>query len=188
MKKLELIKEHLIISFDENLFVVGYDSGNIEIYSGKDISLIKSINERKSRINVIKCSKNNLIACATQDEKANNIIDVYFTSLNKFCTLLGAQNKIDGLDWSEDSKYLVTFKTNGSSSVGGVTNQVSIGCDTFTNVTCTIKVPTIEREGFEKLGFNTNANATTGTVSVGAQLDVNSSNSGTNYYAITKKE
>ena len=110
-------------SFDENLFVVGYDSGNIEIYSGKDISLIKSINERKSRINVIKCSKNNLIACATQDEKANNIIDVYFTSLNKFCTLLGAQNKIDGLDWSEDSKYLVTFSHEKECRIFSVLND-----------------------------------------------------------------
>ena len=96
-------------SSDEKLFIVGYDSGNIEVYSGNDISLTKSKKERNKKINVLKCSKNDLIACATQDEKGNNIIDVYFTSLNKFCTLTGAQNQIDGLDWSEDSKYIVTF-------------------------------------------------------------------------------
>ena len=77
--------------------------------TGNDISLTKSKKERNKKINVLKCSKNDLIACATQDEKGNNIIDVYFTSLNKFYTLTGAQNQIDGLDWSEDSKYLVTF-------------------------------------------------------------------------------
>ena len=96
-------------SSDEKLFIVGYDSGNVEVYSGNDISLITSKKERNKKINVLKCAKNDLIACATTDEKGNNIIDVYFTSLNKFCTLTGAQNQIDGLDWSEDSKYLVTF-------------------------------------------------------------------------------
>ena len=29
--------------------------------------------------------------------------------MKKYCTLVGAQNNIDGIDWSEDSKYIVTF-------------------------------------------------------------------------------
>ena len=96
-------------SINENIFIIGFDNGNINIYSGKDFSFIDQIKERKNKINVIKCSKDELIACATKDERGNNIIDVYFQSLNKYCTLQGAQNNIDGMDWSEDSKYLVTF-------------------------------------------------------------------------------
>ena len=110
-------------SSDENLFIIGYDSGNIEVYSGNDISLIKSFKERNKRINVIKCSNKDLIACATRDEKGNNIIDVYFTSMNKFCTLTGAQNQIDGLDWSEDSKYIVTFSHEKECRVFSVLND-----------------------------------------------------------------
>ena len=32
-----------------------------------------------------------------KDERGNNIIDVYFNSMNKYCTLIGAQNVINGL-------------------------------------------------------------------------------------------
>ena len=96
-------------SYNEDIFVVGFDSGKIQFFSGIDFSLTEEIKERNNQINVIKCSKNGLIACATKDGKGNNIIDVYFNSYKKYCTLEGAQNNIDGFDWSEDSKYIVSF-------------------------------------------------------------------------------
>ena len=96
-------------TINEDNFIVGFDSGNIKQLSGINFSIKKSIKERKDQINVIKCSKNELIACSTKDLKGNNVIDVYFNSMKKYCTLVGAQNNIDGIDWSEDSKYIVTF-------------------------------------------------------------------------------
>jgi WD40 repeat protein len=95
--------------FKEDIFVVGFDSGKIKFFSGIDFSLINEINERNNQINVIKCSRDGLIACGTKDGKGNNVIDIYLSSMKKFGTLMGAQNKIDGIDWSEDSKYLVSF-------------------------------------------------------------------------------
>ena len=79
--------------YREDIFVVGFDSGKIIFYSGNDFSLVNEIKERNSQINVIKCSRDGLIACGTKDEKGNNVIDIYLNSMKKY----------------EDSKYLVSF-------------------------------------------------------------------------------
>ena len=100
-------------SFKEDKFIVGFDSGDIKFFDAINFSVIDKIKERNNTINVIKCSNTDLVACATNDEKGNHVIDVYFIeSKNKYCTLRGAQNNIDGIDWSEDGKYLVSFSHN----------------------------------------------------------------------------
>ena len=90
-----------------NLFVVGFDNGIMKFYTTeKTCIMIKELKKenRKYPITVIKYNEQDtLLACATKDEKGNNIIDVYFwDSLNIFATLRGAQNQINGLDWSKD--------------------------------------------------------------------------------------
>ena len=100
-------------SFNEDTFIVGFDSGNIYFYNAKNFSLVNEIKGKNNKINVVKCSNNDLAACATIDEKGNNVIDIYFIdSTKKYCSLKGAQNNIDGIDWSENSKYLVSFSHN----------------------------------------------------------------------------
>ena len=98
-------------SINEDIFAVGFNSGIIKFYSSLDFHLERELRERKSPINVIKYSKDDqLVAFATNDEKGNNIIDIYFTSsYNKYGTLTGAQKQINGFDWSEDGKYIVSY-------------------------------------------------------------------------------
>ena len=98
----------------ENIFVVGFDNGKMRFYSTeKNLTMIKEFQKEKRNnpITVIKYNdKDTLLACATKDEKGNNIIDIYFwDSLNLYATLTGAQNEINGLDWSEDGHFLVTY-------------------------------------------------------------------------------
>ena len=104
----------LTFSNKEDCFVVGFNNGNIRLYScSSAIKIKKDINDedRTYPITVMKYSKDDdLLACATKDEKGNNIIDVYFaSSFNKYCTFTGAQNQIDGLDWSEKGDFIVSF-------------------------------------------------------------------------------
>ena len=54
--------------------------------------------------------------------------------------------------------------------------------------TCNVTAPTITRDWWTKLWFNTSASATTSTLNQWASLEVSSANNWTTYYAITKKE
>ena len=98
-------------SINEDIFAVGFNTGNIKFYSSLDFHLERELVERKFPINVIKYSKDDkLVAFATNDERGNNIIDIYYTSsYNKYGTLTGAQKQINGFDWSSDGKYIACY-------------------------------------------------------------------------------
>ena len=116
------------ISRSENYLAIGFNSGNIKFYSTLDFQIGKDLKERTDPITAIKFSKDDdLIACATKDERGNNVIDIYFTSsYNKFGTLKGAQNTINGLDWSEDGKYIVCFSHEKECRVFSVIDKFMI--------------------------------------------------------------
>ena len=115
-------------SIDESIFAVGFDSGTIRFYSTKDFRIEKELKERLSPIKVIKYSKDNdLVACASKDERENNIIDIYFASTyNKFCTLKGEIKEIEGLDWSEDGKHIVAFSREKECRIFSVIDKFMI--------------------------------------------------------------
>ena len=101
-------------SNEGNIFVVGFDNGIMRFYSTENICTMKKefkMDNRKNPITVIKYNEqDNLLACATKDEKGNNVIDVYFwDSLNLFSSITGAENQINGLDWSEDGHFLAAY-------------------------------------------------------------------------------
>ena len=98
-------------SKQENIFAVGFNTGIIRFYSTSDFHVEKELKESNNSISAIKYSKDDdLIACATKDDNGNNIIDLFKTdSFYHYGTLHGAQKQIDGLDWSENSKFLVSF-------------------------------------------------------------------------------
>ena len=83
----------------------------IKFYSTSDFHVLREIKQRSNPITAVKYSKDDqLVACATKDERGNNIIDVYFSnSFNKYATLEGAQKQINGLDWTEDGKFIASF-------------------------------------------------------------------------------
>jgi len=101
-------------SNEGNIFVVGFDNGIMRFYSTENICTMKKefkMDNRKNPITVIKYNEqDNLLACATKDEKGNNVIDVYFwDSLNLFSSITGAENQINGLDWSKDGHFLAAY-------------------------------------------------------------------------------
>ena len=107
----DLIPTSSTFSNKEDYLVVGFNTGAIRFYSTPNNILKKEIKERTSPITAIKFYKDdNKLACATKDERGNPIIDLYINdTFYKYCTLTGAQNQIDGLDWSDDGEYIVTF-------------------------------------------------------------------------------
>ena len=103
-------------SYKEDYLLVGFSAGIIRFYS------IPNFNEDKSKeikvsnfpITVIKYYKDdNKLACATKDVKGNAVIDIFINNnKDKYCSIVGAQNEIDGLDWSDDGNYIVSFSHN----------------------------------------------------------------------------
>lgn len=90
---------------------------------------------------------------------------------------------------ASDSKSLIaTFYANGATNVGNSVSYISLGCDAINNGSCKFKAPKIVRKGFEILGWNTNADATTGILANEGELTLDLTNNGIEYYAITKKD
>ena len=115
-------------SIDESKFVVGFETGMIRFYSTIDFHIEKELRERLFPITVIKYSKDNdLFACASKDERQNNIIDIYFSkSYNKYCTLTGEIKEIKGLDWSEDGKHIAAFSLEKECRIFSVVDKFMI--------------------------------------------------------------
>ena len=113
------------------------------------------------------------------------------TSMNNEIISIKKIKSVTQATFGEVNEHVITFHANGATSVGGSSNFISIGCDTFTNSTCTIRVPSIERDEFTKVGFGESANSTTANYLVGQDIlfNDNISNNGIkeNYYAITSK-
>ena len=101
-------------SNQENIFVVGFDTGKMRFYSAdKTCKMIREfqMDKRKNPITVIKYNdRDTLLACATKNEKGNNVIDIYFwDSLNLYASITGSQNQINGLDWSKNGNFIVAY-------------------------------------------------------------------------------
>lgn len=113
------------------------------------------------------------------------------TSMNNEIITIKKIKSVTQATFGEVNEHVITFHANGATSVGGSSNFISIGCDTFTNSTCTIRVPSIERDEFTKVGFGESANSTTADYLVGQDIlfNDNMSNNGvkSDYYAITSK-
>ena len=75
--------------------------------------------------------------------------------------------------------YVATFVKNGATEIG----STSLSCTVSSGTTCTVQAPSITRSGYTILGWNTNANATTGT-QVGNLITLSGNET---YNAITRK-
>lgn len=114
------------------------------------------------------------------------------TSMNNEIITIKKIKSVTQATFGEVNEHVITFHANGATSVGGSSDFISIGCDTFTNSTCTIRVPSIERDGFTKAGFGESANSTTSDYLVGQDIlfndNISNNDVKSDYYAITKKD
>ena len=114
-----------------SILVIGFDTGKLRFYSTDNIkTMIKEfqMDNRKSPITVIKYNEQDtLLACATTDEKGNNVIDIYFwDSLNLYASIIGAKNQINGLDWSKDGHFLVAYSHQKECNVFNILDKSMI--------------------------------------------------------------
>ena len=75
--------------------------------------------------------------------------------------------------------FKATFDKNGATSIG----SSSLSCNT-TGSSCTVKAPSIKRDGYTIVGWNTSKNATTAQYKVGSTITLTKN---TTFYAITTK-
>ena len=114
------------------------------------------------------------------------------TSMNNEIISIKKIKSVTQATFGEVNEHVITFHANGATSVGGSSNFISIGCDTFTNSACTIRVPSIERDEFTKVGFGESANSTTANYLVGQDIlfndNISNNDIKSDYYAITSKD
>ena len=81
--------------------------------------------------------------------------------------------------------YAITGKTvTATFSPSSYVSSTSASCTMYnTSTSCTIKTPNISRPNYASLGFNTNSNASNGSIGANANSNINSN---VTYYAITR--
>lgn len=87
--------------------------------------------------------------------------------------------EVKGSSTSTNKTFKATFDKNGATSIG----SSSLSCNT-TGSSCTVKAPSIKRDGYTIVGWNTSKNATTAQYKVGSTITLTKN---TTFYAITKK-
>ena len=126
--------------------------------------------------------KSNDPSIATVDSNGVVTAKKQGTTLIVATTIDGGKRANAGITVKSKKTFTATFKTNGSNSISKSTASciTSNGSDT-----CTIKTPTITRNGgYTILGWSTASNATSATIKTNQQITLNGNKT---YYAITKK-
>ena len=83
----------------------------------------------------------------------------------------------------EVSVYKITFKKGTADKIDNEINDISKLCTAEKNKTCIITSPTIEKSGYDIVGWNNNENATTSNWDVGKTKTIGNTDI---YYPITK--
>ena len=87
------------------------------------------------------------------------------------------------LIYKEFSLYKTTFNKGNADKIGGQTNNIELMCLANKGETCSITSPSIEKSGYQVIGWNTNSSATTSSWNVNTTKSINSTKV---YYPILK--
>ena len=172
---------------------ITYDNSNIK---GDSYYYFKSSINATSNINASSCTLNNDNTFNCNNDNTTNInSNAWYKTTNKDIELTySTSGKVNVIartydksnNYAESKKdfnvYKAIFKKGSVDKIGNGTTDITKICLAETSGTCTIKSPTIEKLGYNVVGWNTNANATTS--SWNANTDKNNVN-GT-YYPIVK--
>ena len=83
----------------------------------------------------------------------------------------------------EISVYKIIFKKGSADTIGGVTTDIEKLCTAEKSKTCSAVSPSIEKNGYEIIGWNTSNSATTSSWNVNTSKSISANST---YYPITK--
>ena len=172
---------------------ITYNKDNIK---GDSYYYFKSNKNATSNVNVSSCTLNNDNTFNCNNDNTTNInSNVWYKTTNKDIELTyNASGKVNIVartydksnNYAESNKdfnvYKVIFKKGSVDKIGNGTTDITKMCLADVSGTCSIKSPTIEKLGYNVVGWNTNANATTSSWNA----NTNKNNVNGTYYPIVK--
>ena len=172
---------------------ITYNNDNIK---GDSYYYFKSSINATSNVNVSSCTLNNDNTFNCNNDNTTNInSNAWYKTTNKDIELtystsgkvnIVARTYDKSNNYAESKKdfnvYKAIFKKGSVDKIGNGTTDITKICLAETSGTCSIKSPTIEKLGYNVVGWNTNANATTSSWNV----NTDKNNTSGTYYPIVK--
>ena len=172
---------------------ITYDNSNIK---GDSYYYFKSSINATSNVNVSSCTLNNDNTFNCNNDNTTNInSNAWYKTTNKDIELtystsgkvnIVARTYDKSNNYAESKKdfnvYKAIFKKGSVDKIGNGTTDITKMCLADISGTCSIKSPTIEKLGYNAVGWNTNANATTSSWNA----NTNKNNVNGTYYPIVK--
>ena len=172
---------------------ITYNNDNIK---GDSYYYFKSNKNATSNVNVSSCTLNNDNTFNCNNDNTTNInSNAWYKTTNKDIELtystsgkvnIVARTYDKSNNYAESNKdfnvYKVIFKKGSVDKIGNGTTDITKMCLADVSGTCSIKSPTIEKLGYNVVGWNTNANATTSSWNA----NTNKNNVNGTYYPIVK--
>ena len=172
---------------------ITYDNSNIK---GDSYYYFKSSINATSNVNVSSCTLNNDNTFNCNNDNTTNInSNAWYKTTNKDIELtystsgkvnIVARTYDKSNNYAESKKdfnvYKAIFKKGSVDKIGNGTTDITKMCLADISGTCSIKSPTIEKLGYNVVGWNTNANATTSSWNA----NTNKNNVNGTYYPIVK--
>ena len=172
---------------------ITYDNSNIK---GDSYYYFKSSINATSNVNVSSCTLNNDNTFNCNNDNTTNInSNAWYKTTNKDIELtystsgkvnIVARTYDKSNNYAESNKdfniYKAIFKKGSVDKIGNDTTDITKMCLADISGTCSIKSPTIEKLGYNVVGWNTNASATTSSWNA----NTNKNNVNGTYYPIVK--
>ena len=172
---------------------ITYNKDNIK---GDSYYYFKSNKNATSNVNVSSCTLNNDNTFNCNNDNTTNInSNAWYKTTNKDIELTyNAGGKVNIVartydksnNYAESNKdfnvYKVIFNKGIADKIGDGISDITKMCLADVSGTCSIKSPTIEKLGYNVVGWNTNANATTSSWNA----NTNKNNVNGTYYPIVK--
>ncbi len=172
---------------------ITYDNSNIK---GDSYYYFKSSINATSNVNVSSCTLNNDNTFNCNNDNTTNInSNAWYKTTNKDIELtyntsgkvnIVARTYDKSNNYAESKKdfnvYKVIFNKGIADKIGDGISDITKICLADISGTCSIKSPTIEKLGYNVVGWNTNANATTSSWNA----NTNKNNVNGTYYPIVK--
>ena len=172
---------------------ITYDNSNIK---GNSYYYFKSNKNATSNVNVSSCTLNNDNTFNCNNDNTTNInSNAWYKTTNKDIELtystsgkvnIVARTYDKSNNYAESKKdfnvYKAIFKKGSVDKIGNGTTDITKMCLADISGTCSIKSPTIEKLGYNAVGWNTNASATTSSWNV----NTDKNNTSGTYYPIVK--
>ena len=136
--------------------------------------------------NTFNCNNDNTTNISSNNwyKTTNKDIELTYNTSGKVNIVARTYDKSN--NYAEGKKdfnvYKVIFNRGTADKIGDGTSDITKICLAETSGTCSIKSPTIEKTGYNVVGWNTNANATTSSWNA----NTNKNNVSGTYYPITK--